>query len=212
MSLLMIDLTKSAARVITDTLATTPGGDPFLFVSKCAYIGHLEMAIAVTGVGLLGDRWRDAVAGRLQAIDMDMVDYHAPEILRAIWAEIESLPEQTTSTVYHVGYSPNLQTYSGYIYRSTTDFESEIMEPGFRLRPEPLSANDFDEDRVELAKRLRSEQATVRMDERIHIGGELVELFMEDRIAQFRKVHQFEDFDQQWNEMNSIRDRPSELS
>jgi hypothetical protein len=162
-SLLLFSLQPYEVVILTDTLATTPSGDPYLLVSKCSVIPHLEMVIAFTGLAQIGHRWAQKVQTEMLARDMDMLDQHVPSALRAITEEVTQefgrLP--STSTIYHLGYSEISDGYSGYVYRSEKDFESETMEPGFRAKPQPggsLDAPVTVGDMVNLGIHLRAEQ------------------------------------------------------
>lgn len=56
MSLLTFIHERDSALILTDTLATMPEGEPFMFQSKAWAIPHLNMAVAVTGVTNLGGK------------------------------------------------------------------------------------------------------------------------------------------------------------
>jgi hypothetical protein len=207
----MFSLTPDSVTLLTDTLATTNEGEPLSLVTKCGLMPHLDLVIAVTGTAQLGDRWRSCVLSDMLCRDIDMLDLHAPNALQRIWAEVRSefedaMPADATSTVYHLGLSEDRGTYGGYVYRSTSGFQSEVLEPGFRVRPRPDDAlrdppGTIDE-MVSLAHRLREEQEAVPIGTRIHIGGDLVLCVMHERSVVFAKVDRFSDFEDTWQRMN----------
>lgn len=208
MSLLMFRLDVPQIAIVTDTLATTPAGNPHLFVSKVSIVPHLDMVVAFTGLAVIGERWAEKLRTAILARDMDMVNLHAPSALREIEQaaiiEFGALP--STTTIYHLGYSTALDGYSGYAYRSENRFVSERMDPGFRIKPQPLSlpeAPSTFEEMIALGIQVRAEQDADDSANRVFIGGEFVLTLMEKRSILTQKIHRFNDFDNQWLEMNA---------
>lgn len=210
MSLLMVNHGPEAVLILTDTLATTVGGAPYLYVTKCVAVPHLEMVIAGTGTAQVTSQWWAIVLERMLCQDIEMLDRHAPNELRQIWAELDGRPAHLTSTVYHFGFSPDRAVYVGYAYRSTNDFASEQLEPGFRLKPHPagpFEPADNLEDMVALANRVRREQDELLLTERINIGGELVLTGLINRTITTVKVHRWDDHEPMWQKMNEALGR-----
>ena len=207
MSLLMFFQTPDQVVVLTDTLATTPSGTPHLFVTKCTVVPHLEMVVAYTGAAQVGHRWSHQLESAVLARDIDLLSPHVPGALRSISAEVaqEFGDHGITSTVYHLGFSEERGTYVGYVYRSVAEYASEVMEPGFRVKPQPLhgptAPTDLD-GMIALGKQLREEQDGLSGVERVHIGGDLVVTMLVNRQIQIAKVFRFDDFDSQWETMN----------
>ena len=137
----MFFLAPTQAVVVTDTLATTTAGEPFLYVSKCYVVPHLDMVIAGTGYGQLGARWSCMVQENLLCRDIEMLDQHAPEAIAGLWARLqaESGPIGGTSTIYHFGRAESSGEYVGYAYRSADGFVSDPRPHGFGVKP-PLAA------------------------------------------------------------------------
>jgi hypothetical protein len=207
MSLLMFALAPNEVVVLTDTLATTPAGGPYLFVSKCSVVPHLEMLVAFTRVAQVGQLWSHKLQTEMLARDIDLLDQHVPNALRAMAAQVdrEFGNASTASTVYHLGYSESQACYTGYVYRSENDFASEVMDPGFRIKPVPegsFEAPSSLDEMVALGIRVREEQDASPPADRVYIGGELIITAMLDRNVQIRKLYRFEDFDSHWRTMN----------
>jgi hypothetical protein len=210
MSLLMFTLAPEGALVMTDTLATTPAGDPHLLVTKCGIVPHLNLVMAGTGVAQLTERWRNTVYSHMLCRDIDMLNVHAPAALRDIWMNAkDEFPDAVidpSATVYHLGFSEPRREYVGYAYRSTNGFTPEEMGPGFRVKPQPQTPlteppAEIDEW-INLAQRLREEQSAFPKETRVHIGGDLVFIVLQQGAILVRKVHRFEDFEPMWLEMN----------
>lgn len=211
MSLLMFQHQEQSAVILTDTLATTTEGEPLIFQSKAWAIPPLNMGLAVTGIGNLGAMWNDFLHESLVARDIAMVDKFAPEQLQRIWSEFlaENQDEQEvpTGTIYHFGFPEGSDRLVRYVYRSTTDFESELWDqPGFGMKPTPIS--DFDppddiDDWINLAKQVRSEQDDRPAEEKIYIGGELYLLVIQNWQSQLLRVHRFDDYEHAWLAMNA---------
>jgi hypothetical protein len=208
----MFTLAPEGAWIVTDTLATTLDGEPYLLVSKCFTAPHLELAVAFTGIANLGNEWTQWVQSRVLARDIDMLDVHAPDALRKMHGELD-LPNEETSTVYHIGFSSSKNVYVGYAYRSTEDFESEEMIPGFRVKPDPPSGTGWEppetpEEIIGLAEAIRANEDTKPPEERrIYIGGELVMIQLHSNAILSTKIHKFADFEEVWLAMNDRLNR-----
>lgn len=201
--------------VITDTLATTVDGESRCLVTKCAVVPHLSMVIAGTGIAQLSARWVALVMESMLCRDIDMLDRHAPTAIRDLWAELDrtGIPTQT-STVYHFGLSEDRGHYVGYAYRSDEDFESEPLEPGFRVKPQPRSMGNAPqslEELVAMACEIRSEQDARPAAERIYIGGDLVLVSMQNGGITTGKIHRWDDFESMWLTMNARLEEPNFL-
>jgi hypothetical protein len=209
MSLLMFFVAPTQAVVVTDTLATTPEGDPFLYVSKCFVVPHLDMVIAGTGVGSLGARWSARVQENLLCRGIEMLDLHAPEALRMLWGELETEhgPIDRTSTIYHFGRAESSGEYVGFAYRSADNFESDPRPHGFGIKPPPdngLEGTPEDIDGwIEMAKRVRVEQEAADPAERLYIGGALTMALLQDGAIVTQEIYRWDDFDDMWQTMNA---------
>lgn len=209
MSLLTFVHEETAAMILTDTLATTPAGETLMFLSKAWAVPHMNMAIANTGVGTLGDRWNEYLHSSLLARDVEMVNEFAPQQLRRIWSKLlaeHEIVEAPSATMYHFGFPEDSDQLIRYVYRSTEDFEPERHEePGFAIKPWP--AGEFEQPKdvdewVVLAERVRAEQDVLPAGERIYIGGELYLLILENWQSRTVRVHRFQDYEQAWLDMN----------
>ena len=217
MSLLTFVHEEKSAMILTDTLATTPRGETLMFLSKAWAVPHMNMAIANTGVGTLGDRWNQYLHSSLLARDVEMVNEFAPQQLRRIWSEIlaeHDIAKAPTATMYHFGFPEDSDQLVRYVYRSTESFEPERHEePGFAIKPWPDGEfeppGDVDEW-VALAERVRAEQDARSADERTYIGGELYLLILENWQSRTVRVHRFRDYEQAWLDMNDRLHREQE--
>lgn len=211
MSLLTFSHLDEAVVIVTDTLATTPDGEPLIFQSKAWAIPHMNMALAVTGLANLGATWNEYLCSSLVARDIDMVDQFAPEQLREIWCEIQAAypidQNLPTCTLYHFGFREDSERLVRYTYRSTDNFESEVCEqPGFGIKPWPRG--DFEppdeiNDWIALAERVRAEQNALPAEERVYIGGELFLLLLQNWKCQTMRIHRFEDYERTWLDMSN---------
>ena len=210
MSLLIFQHYPTHVAVFTDTLATTPKGEPLAFFNKCMVYPQFHMIMAVTGIFQLADRWNSTLNGGMIAEDIDMIDAHTPKILRDIWADLikingGSMP--STSTVYHFGYSKQKKQYVRYVYRSENNFTSELYtDAGIGIKPQPddkSSAPETVDDVIALANKIRSEQNKKPKSEKIYIGGEVFLTLISDQGIAITKVHRFDDYDTDWQSVNN---------
>jgi hypothetical protein len=208
MSLLMFATDPNQVLVVTDTLATHPTGEPYLLVSKCSIVPHLEIAVAYTGVAQVGQRWAHQLQTAVLARNIDLLDQHVPGALRKVTTDVidefGDLPG--SSTVYHFGYSEEKEAYVGIAYRSEKDFESDPIPYGFGVKPVPVgefsAPNDLD-GLVALGKQIRAEQDAGPQESRIYIGGEFWMTVLANRTIQVSKLFRFDDFEEQWLQMNA---------
>lgn len=209
MSLLAFLHEEDRALILTDTLATTTQGEPLTFQTKAWVIPHLNMAVAITGLANFGASWNDFLCSSFVARDIEMVDQLATEQLQILWrdmlAENKAESDGFTSTIYHFGFPEGSDQLVRFVYRSRQNFASERwIEPGMGVKPEPSGAltvpEDFDEW-IDLARQVRAEQDALPVTERIHIGGELYLLVLENRRSLVMRLHRFDDYEQAWTAM-----------
>lgn len=214
MSLLAFHHEEKSAMILTDTLATTPEGEAFMFVSKAWAIPHMNMAIAVTGAANLGALWNQYLRNSLIARDIEMVDRLAPAQLRRLWSEVleeHGIVGAPTVTMYHFGFPEGSEHLVRYVYRSTENFESERSEQAcIGVKPVPEGQFETPEDLdgwVALAERVRAEQDARPAADRVHIGGEFYVLHLRNWQSMTMRLHRFEDYEQTWLDMNKLLQR-----
>lgn len=207
MSLLMFSHYRQETVILTDTLATIDHV-PYRYMSKSFIVPHLDLVIAVTGIGNLCGLWHSVINENMLCLNIDMLDRHAPEAIRNIWADLMSDDKLSgqTSTVYHFGISEESGDCVGYAYRSTNDFVSErLPEGGVGIKPQPVGTWEAPDNLpgfIELACRVRKEQDALPISERIDIGGALRVIVIANRTIATSEIYRFDDFEQVWNEMN----------
>src|SRR5690242_2369924 len=120
MSSLIFHTDERQVFTATDTLATSPDGEPFLFTTKAFVVPHLWMMMAGTGAGGFLGKWFIEVNDRMIVKGIDNLDYHTPQALDRIWQSYKqecSIPETFTTTVYHFGFSEEEGAIHSYAYR-----------------------------------------------------------------------------------------------
>lgn len=207
----MAVLDPEGITVLTDTLATTPDGQPFLYCTKATPVPHMQLVMVGTGLGDLADRWAAFLRNRVRALDVEMLDVHTPAALRQLWrdlAEELTLPATVTATIYHLGVAQGDGQCRTYAYRSNSDFVSErLPDAGSLVKPEPAQPSEPDfaslDALIALAERVRTEQRSSPTEKRIHIGGELMLTLVNPQGMMIRRVHRFDDYESAWNSMCS---------
>ena len=207
MSLLMFLHEDDGALVITDTLATDHEGKPLNFVDKCVAVPAMNLVIATTGYQQLMLLWIDRLRERVQARDITMLDEHAPEALREIWAELQAEhgPLPGTATIYHFGIDERTGLCRRIAYRSADDFVSdEGKAPAFGVKPEPVDGSRqeglSDAELIEFARKIRRQQDELP-EGRIYIGGDLMFTELSKNAILSRRVFRWEDQYDHWQEM-----------
>jgi len=159
----------------TDTLSVDADAQqPHSFLTKFAVLPHLGLAATGTGNGLFLAEWYSVLRSDLIARDIDHVDSYAPGELRRI-GDSHDLTS-STATAYHFGYSPSRDRYVAHVYRSTRQFESELILDGMGLKPpisDPPDAPEFPQAFVEIMTRQHDEDRARPTHQRVGIGGEI---------------------------------------
>ncbi len=196
-----------------DTLAMAGDtGKPFFFTTKFYILPHLQGVMFATGIGDLASKWFSKLE-RYLARDIHHLDNFVTPALRDLGTEFE-LNEELTTTVYHVGYSEEESRYVGFAYRSTDSFASERLEYGFRVKPpvEVQPPENFPDDFVAIITKQKQIDDQKPMSERVHIGGEIHLLLMQEGSMVVRTVHRFDEYYGLYLEMcEQLSDSPMEI-
>jgi hypothetical protein len=200
MSSLIFYTDETQVLVATDTLATSPDGEPLKFTTKAFIVPHLKLLIAGVGVGGFLGRWFIQINDMMIVRGIDNLDYHTPRVLASIWQghkEEISIPERIMTTVYHFGISETTGLVHSFAYRSANDFRSERLEPyGLRFKPECPVPDDYSlpQDLRKMMDDQRTIQASKPKDERIYIGGEIEVHHLSESGFQVYTLDRFEDY------------------
>lgn len=208
---------KDQVLVFTDTLATSMDGTPRSFTNKCSTVPTMNLVIAMTGLANFHERWVTSLREDMLARDISMVDLHAPQALRQLWAQLEAeegSPLPSSCTLYHFGVDEATGECVRITYRSGNNFESEHGGFGLAVKPPPDAgfaegnAGNLEtlEGWIELATLVRREQDALPIDERVHIGGDIMLTTLDsDGAISIRRLARFDDYDEHWLAMNQAR-------
>lgn len=202
MSSLIFYTDPEQALVVTDTLAVTTDGAPFLFTSKAHYIPHLRLIVAGTGFGSFADDWCRTINTRMLVRGVENLHHHAPAMLRDQWAHVSNdptFPEGRTTTIYHFGISEETERVVTFAYRSTEGFKgTRLPENGVGVKPECEVPDGNLLDHLEsMMMEQRRLQALAPDDRRIHIGGEAFAMHLTATSCTHSRLFRFKDFDDQ---------------
>lgn len=199
MSSLIFHTEESQVLVATDTLATSPNGQPFMFTTKSFIVPHLRMIIAGTGAGGFAGRWFVQVNDRMIVRGIDNLDFHTPDNLAARWREYKlEFPDfDNLTTIYHFGFSEKSGIIRTYVYRSENNFRSESLGYGCGVKPEcKVSANyQLPQDILPMMLEQRKTQAAQPKEERIYIGGEIQITHLTEHGFNCYTLSKFDDYD-----------------
>jgi len=179
MSSLIFATDKDQAFVATDTLATLYDGTPLMFTTKAFIVPHLRMIMCGTGVARFLGRWFIKVNDQMTVRHIDNLNDHTPKNLMALWQSHKqefSVPSGLSTTVYHFGFSEEDALIHSYVYRSTNNFKSEVLEYGIGVKPGFQIPKDYTlpTDIKKWMDNQRSIQASLPKDQGVHIGGEIL--------------------------------------
>jgi len=176
MSSIIFVVNEQEVMVATDTLATR-NGEPCFFTTKTLIVPHLKLVIAGTGVAGFLDRWFLCVNGTVPLRGIDILNDHAPSDLAAMWEWCkEQLPiANSTTTVYHFGFSENTGLMKAYAYRSENNFKSEPLAYGDYRKPDcAVPAHcEYPQDVKRMMEDQRIRQNAHPRESRLYIGGEI---------------------------------------
>jgi hypothetical protein len=179
MTLLNWELTPNHVVILSDTLCIS-GDDkrPRSFMTKVYPAPHISAVITGTGISKVVTEFYVRVTTEMIVSDVVHLNEFAPDSLRAIWAELAGqIPGGATATIYTFGLSPEDGAFTGFAYRSTSNFDAEQMQHGMGVKPAPASGT-FPEinglaDFVKLAYAQQAEDRALPRMQRVGIGGEL---------------------------------------
>lgn len=202
MSSIIFDFNEEAALLAVDTLATDPDGTPGFFTSKAQYVPHLKTIIAGTGCAGFAADWATHVNNRLLLNGTENLNHHTPNVLNRRWGEFrsfENIPEQYSTTVYHLGYCSFDSRIKGFAYRSVNGFASERLDYGLRFKPEctPPTSETFIEWLPKAMIEQREIQGSKPVEERVFIGGECILFALDATTCLTSTVFEFSDFPEQ---------------
>jgi hypothetical protein len=195
MSSLVFNLGPQQVIVATDTLAVGAATEePCYFSSKAYPLAHLNGIMCVTGMDEFGVEWFTTVR-RLIARDLHHADDFIAPMLREMGSRYPLGPD-STSTVYHFGYSQTEQQFVGYAYRSTDGFASERLQYGFSHKPGVAGAKleSYPDDIIDLMKAQRRSEIAKPVEDRVYIGGDVLCYILTDRSMTIQAVHRFDDY------------------
>ncbi|MEZ4702950.1 MAG: hypothetical protein R2834_21635 [Rhodothermales bacterium] len=200
MSSLIFSTDENQILVATDTLAVTPSGEPFMFVSKAVHIPHLRTIIAGTGAGGFANQWALIVSTRMVLRGIENLDFHTPDALRRLWREYRTeyeMLESLTTTVYQFGISEVTSKVVSFTYRSVNEFQSEQLQYGMGFKPEctpPEGSYELVQAIPGLMEEQRQIQSQVPAESRLYIGGEIQALYLNTEGCSSFKIGEFSDF------------------
>jgi hypothetical protein len=200
MSSLIFATDPEQAFVATDTLAVSYDGEPSFFTTKAFIVPHLKMIIAGTGVLEFMSKWFVQVAHGMVVRGIEHLDCHTPDSLNRIWKKLKEefpIPDNFTTTIYHMGFSEEDGQMKSYAYRSTSDFDSEELTYGLRYKPECTIPENytFPIDIPAMMQDQRERQALQPKENRLYIGGEILITHLTKNGFHSYNLCKFDDYD-----------------
>lgn len=206
MSALIFHTQPDMAVVATDTLAVDEEGAPAYWPTKALPVQHLNLIIAGTGLAGFSTRWFVHVNDRMLVRGVEHLDFHAPKELKDLftrYCEEVGAPAGFMTTIYHFGISEVTGEVAAFAYRSTNDFQSESLSYGLKFKPESSyeMGDDLPGGLIEMMRSQRQLQSAKPRDERVYIGGDVQLLHLDAHGITCRRIHRFDDFLEQEDQM-----------
>jgi hypothetical protein len=188
---------------------------PFKYCTKLFGLPHLAALVCATGSLQLGLNWYLDIQSNIVAADIDYLNGVAATRLRMI---AERLSEPVSSTVYHFGFSPRAEAFTGIAFRSESGFAPENLAYGLGVKPpfqEAFSAAVEDIALLgpecgvaRILQRLRAGDDALPVAERVGIGGQAHLMTLSGSRQVTHVVDCWPDYEVQFHQMmRSLRKR-----
>ena len=209
MTILNFVLDEKGVYLLTDTVASDPDDmEPINFTTKVFPAPHWQGLICGTGILQFITAWYVHAITSIVAKDIKHLDQFAPDILRSRFTEFqEQANGEFTSTIYHFGFDDLAGKFIGFAYRSTNDFDSEQLDYGIGLKPnpevDPPDIIEFPIDLIPIAELQKVKDAKKPLDQRVGVGGQLISYVMRhvdvgdgeyQVTTAIHRCHEFSDF------------------
>lgn len=222
MTLLNFHISDDLILMMSDTIVSTSDNGPCFFTSKVHWLPHLDGLICGTGSLNFILAWIDRVQSGMLARDLwHLNDYVTEALLDLADLMPPIFVNETTTTIYHLGYDKAGRKFGGFAYRSTDNFISEILSAGTRTKPGitifPEGETLWPDYFIEIAKLQKADDDALPLAERVGIGGHLVSHTLTvDRTNEsdsvccnITKVHEFDDYQSMYE--NCVTNLPESL-
>lgn len=197
MSSLIYLTQESEVLLATDTLAVDNNNNPAFFCTKVTHVPHLRTLIAGTGISGFSNEWALQVSTRMNVRGIENLNYHTPSELRDLWKNYnKKFPEleDLTTTVYQFGISEESEKIVSFVYRSTSNFESEEQSYGIGVKPEcEILEGDLITTIPIMMQNQRDLQQEYPPNERVCIGGEIIAYHLTKDCCRTFKISDFND-------------------
>ena len=210
MSSLIFEITDNSVAVAVDTMCVDELGSFRGHVSKAFAIPHLQVVIAGTGVLDVIERFFIAINSS-SALNHDELAEKSGDLLAEIWEDWKQSAEirrssdgeaigdpGITTTVFQFGFSHAAGRYEAVQYHSGEGFRAERIPRSdnlFYKPPAPL-LGEKQNGIAEIARIMLSQRAhesSKPASKRIHIGGDILLLCIDQQGVTIRKVYSFAD-------------------
>lgn len=209
MTALNFILSNECVLISMDTLVV--GGmekRPLTYSSKIFLLPHINCTMC--GVGnfdLLYD-WFYFVQREIACDDIislnRLTTKHLPE-------KDSKYPISAYGAIYHFGYDKLERRFKGYTYKKETGFRSEQLDYGVGFRPYPDNhkieklMDEYKDNPIELLKQAmilqKEENDKMPVGKKIHIGGNIQLLIMQESEMSLSNIYKFDDCDSVYDEM-----------
>ncbi len=138
--------------IVMDTLAiSSVNAEPYLYTTKFYILPHLKMVICGTGISQVIIDWFIQVNTSILAQDICDLDEFAVELLQELGNKY-LLDRNKTATIYHFGWSQLEGCFTGFVYRSDSNFLSERLQYGTGIKPHFGQNNWIDNGKINFVK------------------------------------------------------------
>lgn len=208
MTAIIFNTEEKSVLIAMDTLATNNLGNPAYFTSKAFIIPHLRMIVCGTGLTDFIREWFMEININMRIKGIDHLHLHTPKILTHLWSTfITNHPitiYNTTTSIYHFGFSENNNLMTSFYYNSADNFKGEKLDYGLKIKPNTLltdiQINSLD-DYFNLMKSQIEAQEDLPPDEKIYIGGEMQMYILNEKGYYVSTFNKFSDYQKTYDKI-----------
>ena len=214
MTLLNYIVKPDRIELYSDILATnSENKDNYNFRYKIFHLPHLNSIVCGAGSFDTILKWYTFIQNHIIAKDITTLDQFAPARLKEMYSELK---EPINTSVYNFGFSLTDEKFVGFRYRSSNNFESEILDDCFAFKPYSEEMMQYIKDNgtdpreisgmLELIKHQKILDDQTSTSQKVGIGGKIYYCLLKDRCQFVSEVHIFEDFGEDYKTMLSKAD------
>ncbi|MCZ4348039.1 hypothetical protein [Devosia neptuniae] len=166
--------------IVTDSTFSDPNDKmPMGYCSKAFCLPHLDGIVAGTGYASFIVTWSMHANTNFCVRDIPHLDVFAAEVLSEMYQQFsDERGLSGSTTLYHFGYDRVERRMRVFVYRSSSNFQSEELAYGYAVKP-PIDASSFEirsfpDDYLPIIEAQKAADEALPVEERVGVGGHML--------------------------------------